>query len=218
MLLYRKHYFLSTNIDGETMAPAMKSARLVGTSWTNDTCFPIDWESAHRAGIPHRAVHMEIVDPQGRLLVRHRRDGRLENPGGHVDWLERRSRAETYDEAAVRETLEELALVANWRIERRQVEERLRGALAPVTMIVNQLPSSHGLNNEWVAVYRVVWPPDWADPSADSWTLDEEEGGSRPSWQHIADLERLCSADPKRLNAALRLLLQRRGILIPLTP
>jgi 8-oxo-dGTP pyrophosphatase MutT (NUDIX family) len=191
---------------------------LVGTSPRNDRCFPVDRDEAHREGVPHRAVHIEVVDLDRRLLVWRRRDGRLEIPGGHVDWIATASSPESYDEAALRELREELALGANWSSSQSEVASRLRASLAPVATVVNQLPSSQGYNNEWVAIYRLVWQPDWGDPSSSSWRLDEREGASEPWWRTLDDIEAACSGDPKLANAALRLLLRRRGSLIPLTP
>jgi hypothetical protein len=76
---------------------------IVGTDVRNENPRPVDRDEAHRSGIVHRAVHVENVDERGRRLVWRRRDGRLEIPGGHVDWLESDGRAESYDETVLRE-------------------------------------------------------------------------------------------------------------------
>lgn len=66
---------------------------------------------AHQKGLRHRAVHVFLLDAQGRLFVQQRSSIKDTNPlkrgssmGGHVDL------GESYAEAAVREVSEELGL------------------------------------------------------------------------------------------------------------
>jgi hypothetical protein len=157
---------------------------------------------------------VEIVDERGRMLVWRRRDGRLEIPGGHVDWLESDGRAESYDETVLRELDEELALWRNWSLEAEHVRARHALELSGVTLVANQLPSSTGNNNEWVQVYRLTWQPGWTDPV--QFILGEEEGMSHPRWASIEELATHCEREVGLATASLRLLLCRRGIMIPL--
>jgi len=189
-------------------------ALFVGTDSRNENPRPVERDEAHVRGLVHRAVHVEIMDQAGRLLVWLRRDGRLEIPGGHVDWLETEDRAESYDEAVVRELDEELALWRNWALDSAQVRSRLARELSGTTLVANQLPSSTGNNNEWVQVYRLAWQPGWTDPV--HFILGEEEGASHARWTSIEDLATRCERNVGLATASLRLLLCRRGIMIPL--
>lgn len=175
---------------------------------------PMDFEDVHLQGIPHRAVHVEIENEQGEYFVWHRDDGRLEIPGGHVDWLEGESRSESYEEAAMREVTEELMLPENWRTDIEGAHERMKGRLIPTARTVNQVPSSHGSNNEWVTVYRLRWQSEWGDPCDARWKLSEE--GASPRWLNLEGIERYSVERPMQINAALRLFLRRRGVLVPL--
>lgn len=191
---------------------------IVGTDSRNESVRAIDRAEAHRDGLIHRSVHLEIWDATHRLLVWRRRDGRLEIPGGHVDWLVGEDRAESFEEAALRELDEELNLKTNWSLDARRVVERLRGRLSPLALITNQLPSRGGLNNEWVAVHRLYWDTTWGDPTASSWVPDTDERTSDAAWMSLAEVEHLCSRDPRQPSSSLRLLLSRHGVLIPFVP
>jgi 8-oxo-dGTP pyrophosphatase MutT (NUDIX family) len=193
----------------------MSHPPIVATDARDARPYPLDFETVHRQGIPHRSVHLEIAGPESTYLVWHRPDGRLEIPGGHVDWLTAPDRPETYQEAALRELAEELALPANWGAEMDAVCARLRARMLAVAHIVNQLPSSHGRNNEWVTVFRLHWQDEWRDPCSPGWTLSAE--GTSPCWLSVDEIEQRGLARPARISASLRLFLRRRGVLAPVT-
>jgi len=192
----------------------MKFPPLVATDARDLRTYPLDFETVHAKGIPHRAVHIEIVNHQGKYFIWQRKDGRLEIPGGHVDWLEDRDRPETYEESALRETTEELNCAAVWKLDLDVVYERLREHLFPIVHIINQTPSSHGNNNEWVFVYGLKWQIKWGNPCNVEWQLSEE--GQSPRWMLLNEVEQFCLEKPMSINAALRLFMQRHGVLVPL--
>jgi 8-oxo-dGTP pyrophosphatase MutT (NUDIX family) len=132
-----------------------------------------------------------------------------------VDWLAGADRPETYEEAALRELSEELALPDNWGMGASAVHARLQARMAAVVRVVNQVPSSHGYNNEWVTVFRLDWQGGWGDPCGPAWVLGEE--GTSPGWRSVEEIERRSVRQPMRINSALRLFLRRRGVLVPLT-
>ena len=176
-----------------------------------------DFQYVHCRGIPHRSAHIEIVNSEEKFFVWERQDGRLEIPGGHVDWLRDENRPETYEEAARRETVEELRLGCMWKGETEALD-KLRGLLVPVEKVINQIPSSHVNNNEWVAVYRLHWPKDWQDPCKllhDLAKCKEETKaeGRSARWMSIQEIMRKSLSDPMGINSALRLFLRRRGIM-----
>ncbi len=190
-------------------------ARIVATDSRDSSAYPLDFQTVHEQGVPHRSVHLEITNDQGDFFVWQRADGRLEILGGHVDWLEGQNRPESYEEAALRELTEELNLLENWSVDVGTANARLKERLSPIVRLVNQVPSSHGYNNEWVTVYELHWQSEWGDPSSSEWTLSEEGNSSR--WLSVEDIERLSLEKPLGINAALRLFLRRRDILVPLT-
>ncbi|MGH9754434.1 MAG: NUDIX domain-containing protein [Blastocatellia bacterium] len=192
----------------------MSDSPLVATDATDSHPYPLDFVIAHRDGIPHRAVHFEIFNDQGNYFVWLRLDGRLEIPGGHVDWNEKQNRPESYEEAALRELCEELNLSVNWKLSPSDVENKLLGRLIPIAKIVNQVPSSHGSNNEWVTVYELRWQSDWGNPCE---FIFSEEGHRAARWLSLNEIEELSIKSPMAINSALRLFLQRRGVLIPIT-
>jgi 8-oxo-dGTP pyrophosphatase MutT (NUDIX family) len=191
----------------------VSNERVVATTPRDDEPSPASFEDVHSKGIPHRAVHVEVVNGSEQYLVWLRADGRLEIPGGHVNWLEEANRPETYEEAALREISEELNLPLNWQLPPELALDRLRRAVVPIAHLPNQLWSPSGANNEWVVVYRLHWnESEWLDPTR--FTLGPE-GNRLPSWQGIGALHARCVSDPAGTNSALRLLLGRSGILLP---
>lgn len=186
---------------------------LVATDATDSVAYPMDFVAVHTRGIPHRVVHLEITNSAGDIFVCRREDKRLEIPGGHVEWMESEDRPESDEEAALRELCEELNLSYNWKMPVGDVVARLKGHLHPVVKTVNQLPGLQGNNNEWVTVYGVNWLDEWGDPC--KFRLSEE-GNHEPQWLTIKELKELSLANPMGINSAVRLLLQRRNIPIPL--
>ena len=192
----------------------MVYALLVGTDETNDQVYAVDFETAHARGIPHRAVHLEITNAEAHYLVWQRQDGCLEIPGGHVDWLSHTNRPESYEEAALREAIEELNLLVNWQVSATTARACLYGYLHRGPLIINQLPSAQGINNEWVAVFTLAWQGSWGDPCQ---FVLSEEGHTDPRWLSLEEVQQQSTQHPLGINAALRLFMARRGILIPLT-
>ncbi len=186
-----------------------------------------NFQYVHCVGIPHRSSHVEIVNASGEFFVWERRDGRLEIPGGHVDWIVKENLPESYEEAARRETVEELQLDRMFgSIEAAMT--KLDGKLDFIEKAINQIPSSHLNNNEWVEVYRLCWPPDWKDPCehlhqlacehlhqlAEEWPGDKFEGMPlTATWMSLGEIKEKADRDPMKINAALRLLLRRNGIM-----
>ena len=192
----------------------MPESLLVATDLRDQNTYPLSFDAVHQQGIPHRAVHIEIIDMDNRYFVWHRFDGRLEILGGHVDWDGGNDKPESYEEAALRELDEELQLQLNWNLTTEMINQRLQQKIAPTEHIVNQLPSTHRNNNEWVTVFRLNWQEEWSDPCNPSWQLSNE--GISPKWMSIDEIEQYCIEKPMDINAALRLLLRRHNILVPL--
>ena len=109
---------------------------------------------------------------------------------------------------------EELNLLGHWNVGMNDAYAKLRTRLAPILRLINQIPSSHGNNNEWVAVYKLDWQSEWGDPCDLGWKLSDE--GNLPEWLSLEEIERRCLKQPMEINAALRLFLRRRDILVPL--
>lgn len=192
----------------------MSYPSLVATDPKDFNTYPKDFRVVHEQGVPHRAVHIEILNSLRKYFIWQREDDRFEIPGGHVDWIEDQNRPETYEEAALREINEELNCSANWELDLEAVFTRLKGCLVPLERIVNQIPSSHGSNNEWVMVYRLYWQDEWGDLCSRKWNLSKE--GKTPRWLSLDEIEQLCLEKPMNINAALRLFLRRRDTLIPM--
>ena len=190
----------------------MPYSPLVATDARDSLAYPISFQKAHEQGIPHRAVHIEIANRGGKYLVWQRSDGRWEIPGGHVDWLAEQEQSESYSVAAIRETIEELNLQTNWNLPASLTVDRLKKQLKYITKVINQVPSSHGYNNEWVAIFSLDWEETWGNPC--NFVLGEE-GNKSPIWRSLEEIMRIGLENPLGINAALRLFLGRRGILIP---
>lgn len=96
---------------------------------------------AHRQSLRHRAVHILVADPAGRLLLQKRSPGKDVNPGlwdtsaaGHVDY------GESYRDCAVRELAEELGI-----------------APTSVPESLFKLPAAAETGWEFVQVYLLHW-------------------------------------------------------------
>jgi isopentenyl-diphosphate delta-isomerase type 1 len=92
----------------------------------------------HRRGLLHRAVHLFVFNPEGRIYIQRRSDSKDRHPGkldssaaGHVD------PGETYERTAIRELEEELGIMA-------EVKEILR------------VPASEKTDNEHVVLFDVM--------------------------------------------------------------
>jgi isopentenyl-diphosphate Delta-isomerase len=92
----------------------------------------------HRRGFFHRAVHIFVCNPVGRVYIQRRSDSKDRHPGkldssaaGHVD------PGETYEQTAIRELEEELGI-------RAEVKEVLR------------VPASERTDNEHVVLFQVM--------------------------------------------------------------
>ncbi len=181
--------------------------RIVATDWGNRNPFPETLERVHTTGIPHRAVHLEVFDEAGRLLVWRRSDGRLEIPGGHVDWSEALHTPEPDVVAAARELLEETGADPS-----ATAVAALSGQLEHCADFFNQ--SQNGRNNEWVQVFRIDvrrYPavgravpnhPRAFDGGANDVLSDE--GNFEPRWLGLDDLLDWLRADPTGATSALR--------------
>lgn len=102
----------------------------------------------HAQGLRHRAVHVLVFAPDGRLWLQRRSQAKDRHPGkwtssasGHVD------RGEDYGAAAVRELAEELGLELGLRF-------------------VGKVAACAATDNEFSAVYRAVTDQEpWPDPA-----------------------------------------------------
>jgi 8-oxo-dGTP pyrophosphatase MutT (NUDIX family) len=181
---------------------------IVGTDANDSTVYPVDFEMAHRQGIPHRSVHIE-VRWNDRWLVWRRLDGRWEIPGGHVDWLVRENVPESYDNAALRESCEELSLDANWSLSKEEACRRIQNFLRPMGQILNR--NTVDTNYEHVGLFELCWQPEWGDPC--EFALGPEVH-SKPRWMTLAEIFQLAEENPAQTNSALRLMLSRNGQLV----
>lgn len=186
---------------------------ITATDHMDSYAYPMDFIAVHQLGIPHRVVHIEIVNVLGQFFAWERADGRLEILGGHVDWIEVQNRPESYEEAALREISEELNLTINWKITNDDALERMRDYMSPIEKFVNQIPGANENNNEWVTAYRLIWQKEWEDPSK---FILSDEGNRFPSWFTVEDIILHGLKHPMGINSALRLFLRRRGVLIPI--
>jgi 8-oxo-dGTP pyrophosphatase MutT (NUDIX family) len=202
-----------TNIFQEK--PFLPYSSLTATDSFDTNVYPLDFETIHKQGIPHRAVQIEIINDRGLFFVWQRTDGRLEILGGHVDWLEHQNRSEEYEEAAIREITEELNITENWKKDVESISLMVKTHLSPIVRFINQLPSSHGNNNEWVTAYKLIWQTEWSDPCKPEWKLSNE--GTSPVWLSFEEIQSFSIQNPRKINAALRHFFQRRGVLIPLS-
>ena len=192
----------------------MKYPPLVATDSNDAAAFPMDFRRVHQEGIPHRAVHVEVVDSKGHWLVWKRADQRLEiAPAGHVDWDEAANLPESNESAAIRESSEELNCALNWNVDEAEVRRRLASRMIFVDRIINQLSSSHGNNNEWVSVFRLHWDERWGNPG--EYVLSDE-GNVEPRFMPIDEIAKWSVEHPMMINSALRLFLARREIMVPI--
>lgn len=183
---------------------------IVATNDADTEAYPADFQTVHKEGIPHRSVHIEVVNDQNKYFVWHRMDGRMEILGGHVDWLVDQKRPESYEEAATREIVEELNILNNWTIGYRSTYKKLKEHISPIVRLKNKIPSSHGNNNEWVTVFNLKWLNEWGDPCNSGWHLSNE--GFLPRWLSLEEIKQYNLDKSIEINAALNLFLQRRGI------
>lgn len=187
----------------------LKPTRLVATDATNTLAYPAGFALVHKLGVWHRVVHVEICNKDGAFLVWKRGDGRFEIPGGHVDWLDKLDRAESYWEAALRELVEELNLEENCKVSKLSEKQWLTEAkerLVPLTVVRNELHSSHGDNHEFVQICRLEWDDNWGDPTED-WRVGDDLTTSA-KWLLGTDISKEWSRGTK-MNAALRLIIER---------
>ena len=192
-------------------------SHIVGVDHGDQNTRSIDRDIAHEQGIPHRGVHIEIVEfiTTNRYLILERsreNDNRLEILGGHVDWLD--SYPETYEVAALREICEELNLEYNWAMDQQAVYRRLRPHMSQYVQTINQLSGRAGYNNEWITVFRLRWQRSWKDPT--SFNLSRENKSAR--WYTLDELTERSLEAGAEINTALRLFFQRQNILIPTRP
>ena len=212
---YRQELLINTSMDHliassrKGRAPSKArgpsaSGRIVGTDWANENPYPLDFESAHESGKPHRSVHVEVMNDEGSFLVWTRADGRLELPGGHVEWFGDQS--ESTDHAAARELLEEVGCPPD------AVEahvDTLRRKLVRIGTYLNR--SKAGKNNEWVDVFTVESTdlPRVALSRLDADVLSTE-GNAKATWMQLEGIRRVAFANPLGVNSSLALLLARR--------
>ncbi len=214
---YRQKLLISTAVDhflvaqDTTMhASAGASSRsrptphenVVAADWGNENPYPFDFARAHAAGVPHRAVHVEVSNGKGQLLVWMRADGRLELPGGHNQWVN--GKPELAEQAAARELLEELG-VEREKIERKCAE--LAQCLTPVAVELNRSDRAH--NYEWVTIFAVDWDV-LGLPLPTSHSQLSAEGNRDPKWLRIGDIQAQAELGPSHLNSSLLMLLGRR--------
>ncbi len=185
---------------------------LVATDEHGKEAYPLDFETIHSRGILHRAVHIEITKGADEYLILTRADDRYEILGGHVDWLTGANRSESYEEAAIREVTEELNLQENWGRPEAEIALRLLPRLTECDRINNQLPSSHGHNNESVAIFRLQWQQEWGNPC--DFKLSSE--CRQAQWISVEKIQKVAETNPNGINSALHLFLQRREIVVPL--
>ena len=116
----------------------------------------------HGQGLRHRAVHILVRDPNGRILLQKRSTTKDTNPrkwdssaSGHL------ASGETYDQAAVRELKEELDIALD--------------SLPPPCF---KLPASEQTDQEFVQVYCLQWSgevhPNQEEIELVDWFLPEE--------------------------------------------
>lgn len=197
--------FISSVSDWKTVEWLDRGRLLAITNEQNDSFLsPQRFSKTHRDGLWHRVVHIEIKH-NNKYFIWLRKDGRYEIPGGHVSWIARWNRAETYEEAAHRELIEELNLPWNWKLIVDDCKERLiSGGKILGSPFKNELTSTHGNNKEWVSVYELSWESAWGNPCRGK--LSEE--GKNANWLSLEEITALYTAGAG-LNAALHLFLMR---------
>lgn len=138
----------------------------------------------HRLGLCHRAVHVLVFDPAGRLFVQRRAWWKDCAPGlwdtsaaGHVD------AGESYDESARRELAEELGIVD-----------------PPLSPALFRLPASAATGREFVSVYRMVTSE---QPRPDPGEIIDFR------WCSSGDLQRWLAATPDAFTGTFRAICAR---------
>jgi hypothetical protein len=101
--------------------------------------------------------------------------------------------------------------------------DALRGLLIPVEKVINQIPSSHVNNNEWVMIYRLYWPEQWQELC--EFLMDLANRKNKPKfeakaesarWMSLQEITQKSLSNSMGINAALRLFLRRQGIIVPI--
>jgi len=165
---------------GEPDAPISEHPyrRIVRVDERDRAARAIAFDVAHRNGLLHRVVHIEIYSDDKRQYLIFRRNEiarRMEIVGGHVNWLADKRRSETYIESCVRELKEELSLVKNTDLNERLLDSEIKRHLYKGIKEKNEgMRSDHRFNREWVQVFRFRWPRAWKDPALPSWHWNEE--------------------------------------------
>ena len=133
----------------------------------------------HRLMLPHRAIHVFVFRPDGRLLIHLRSEDKEEFPGvwtssasGHV------SAGETYDAAARRELFEELGI---------------RAPLEPL----KKFDACPDTSLEFTKLYRCVW---------DGSVNPDRREIQTVRWCDPVELKGRLQASPREFSPAFRLL------------
>ena len=189
---------------------------LVATNSDHSETFPAGWNKCHSEGVPHVTVLVELVNQAGQSMIMKRRDKRWDTSvSGHSQF--QGQAPENPLVTACRETFEELDLAGlGLAATPDQAVSLLSPHLRFICRCANQLPSSTGVNNEWVYLFRLHWPADWPDPCRDS--LATEEGNNSPRWMEIGAVISFARANPMMINSSLRMLLLSKGHMIPIVP
>jgi len=208
---YRQKLLVSTAIDHLIAAADLGTiARrggteqvdlLVGVDEANKKTFPINFRVAHKYGVRHRVMHMEVVDANARVLAWKRKDGRLELPGGHVAWGIHGEEEPRY--AATRELLEELGLETDEIAAR---SGRLAKAVELVTWQMSE--SNDGDNREWVGIARVPIEALGAVKLKEDGAMSDEKNHD-PVWMSPKEIRAYTAENPEGFNSSIRLFLER---------
>jgi len=208
---YRQKLLVSTAVDhllaakdlgtiGGKASPA-KDELIVGVEAGRERSFPISFQVAHRYGVCHLVMHVEVQDEEGRILVWKREDGRLELPGGHVAWGGHGGEEPRY--AAARELLEELGVGSE------ELADRACQLMKVVRIVAWQTnESADGDNREWVGIARVPLAALGAVNMKLAGALSGEKNHD-PEWMSIEQVRAYVDAHPDGYNSSIRLLMER---------